>query len=74
MKAKSGNEIEVTKNVYFGSAYGLIEIAKGTIMTVSERNSSNDGVRTEETITQTNELGTRTIAYNVWDSDYILLS
>ena len=74
MKAKSGDKIKIIKDASCGSAYGLIEVEIGRILTVAERNSSDDGVRTKETITQTNILGTRTIAYNVWDSDYIILS
>lgn len=70
MKAKKGDIIRLTKKLVYGSAYGLVELEEGTIVHVSERNSSDDGILTVETVTQKNELGERTTQYHVWDRDY----
>lgn len=74
MKAKSGDKIQITKDVCYGSVYGLISIDKGTILTVSERNNSDDGIETEETITLRSVIGQKAVSYNIWDNDYIVLN
>lgn len=73
-KAKVGDKILLTKDICYGSVYGLVKLGKGAILTVANRNSSDDGVKTVETITQKNVVGTRTTSYTVWDKEYEIQS
>jgi len=73
MKAHAGDKIKLIKDVIYGTSYGLTEIKKGTELTVSNRNVSDDGIVTVETITLTNELGTKTSGFHIWDKDYVLV-
>lgn len=73
MKAHAKDKIKLIKDVTYGTSYGLTEIKKGTELTVSNRNVSDDGIVTVETITLTNELGTKTSEFHIWDTDYVLV-
>ncbi|AJD93343.1 hypothetical protein JMA_40250 (plasmid) [Jeotgalibacillus malaysiensis] len=73
MKATAGDKIKVTRDVCYGSAYGLTKVKKGTVLTVSGRNDSDDGIVSVETITLKNELGSVTRGFNVWDTEYELV-
>lgn len=66
-------KIELLNTIAYGSVHGLITASKGSVLTIKGRNASNDGIITEETVTLSNELGTKKYHINVWDSAYQLL-
>lgn len=74
MKANKGNKIKIIKKVCYGSIYGLIEVEKGKEFTVKNRNSSNDGILTIETIHLTvSLLGEKDDDINIWDDEYEII-
>lgn len=72
-KAKENEKIKLTHNVVYGSSYGLIELPINTVLTVSERLKTDDGVVTKETVTLKNRLGEKTFPYTIWDSSYEII-
>lgn len=73
MKAKAGDRIKLIEKVCYGSAYGLVEVEKDTVLHVANRNISDDGIETVEEIALNNGLGKLNCNFNVWDSKYIII-
>lgn len=73
--ANIGDRIKLIKKLSYGSVYGLIEIEKGKEFTVKNRNNSNDGILTVETIRLTgSSLGSKTDNVTVWDDEYEIVN
>ncbi len=74
MKANTGDKIKLIKQVCYGSIHGLIEVEIGTILTVKNRNSSDDGIETEQTKTLNGQLGKVELPIEMWDHEYIIVT
>ena len=73
MKANDGNKIKIIEEVCYGTVYGLVKVEVGTLLTVAERNNSDDGIETEERVTLVNEIGEKSLQIHVWDSHYTIV-
>lgn len=73
-KPDVGDRIRLIKNVCYGTAYGIVEVPKGTEMNVIERKSTDDGVVTDHLFESKSKLFPGTINVEVWDRQCVVVS
>lgn len=73
MKADVGAKIKLTREVCYGTLYGLVKIPEGVVLTVGSRLKSDDGIETVEKIRLVNILGEKVVHYRVYDTDYKII-
>lgn len=74
MKGQTGDKVKATRTIASGSVHGLIKIPKGTVLTVTERNSSDDGIKTLEHFQYNGIMGKGSMPYNLFDGDYEVIT
>lgn len=73
-KADKDQKIMLTDDVIYGTAKGLVNVPKGTVLTVLNRIDSDDGVTTKEKRQILGSFGEESLNINVWDRQYKILN